>query len=254
MTPAWWSRLREHFRTAPIDDARWRDACSACPLAQRLSPRQQTRLRDLSARFLAHKHFEPIDELVLTPHWQLLIAMQACLPLLRPGPAALQGWSTVIVYPGPFRVRRPHFDAPSGVLSESADVLIGEAWQYGPLVLSLADLQRDLSQPWEGRNLIVHEMAHKLDMLDGPPDGVPPLPAELARKPWIASFQRAYDQLAEQVAQGLATPIDSYAAHNPAEYFAVVSELHFSQPALLRQHAPAVALCLQDYYGASPAP
>ncbi|MET0332195.1 MAG: M90 family metallopeptidase, partial [Dyella sp.] len=240
MASAWWSRLRNRFQVAPIDALRWRTACAACPLAQRLSAPQRARLRQLSAQFLANKHFEPIDPLALDSHWQLLIAMQACLPLLQPGPAALHGWSTVVVYPGQFRVRRPHYDAFSGVMSENTDVLIGEAWPHGPLVLSLADLQRDLIEPWKGRNLIVHEMAHKLDMLDGPPDGVPPLPADLARKPWIEVFQRAYDQLVEQVAQGLATPIDSYAAHNPAEYFAVVSELHYSQPALLREHAPAV--------------
>ena len=35
--------------------------------------------------------------------------------------------------------------------------------------------------------------------------------------------------------------IAPYAAEAPEEYFAVTSELHFSQPALLREAAPEVA-------------
>lgn len=204
--------------------------------------------------FLARKRFHALAGAELTPLYMLLIAMQACLPVLHHGPHALRGWREILVYPGEFKVRRSHHDDRSGVVTESDDVLIGEAWERGPLVLSLADVQLDLQQPWDGFNVVVHEIAHKLDMLDGAPDGVPPLSPQIPRRQWIVTFQRAFDHLSNDVARGRDTLIDPYAAESADEFFAVVSELHWSQPAVLRRADAAVAALLAAYYGPSPAP
>jgi Mlc titration factor MtfA (ptsG expression regulator) len=241
-------------RLPAIDEAWWHDAVARCPLARRLPADELQHLRALAARFLARKRLYPMAGVELDAAGHLLIALQACVPVLRLGFRALRGWRGVIVYPGQFQVRRSHHDEPTGVVTEHDDVLIGEAWERGPLVLSWADVQLDLDQPWDGFNVVAHEIAHKLDMLDGPPDGVPPLPRTIARCAWIDAFQRAYDRLASGVARGHATAIDAYAATNAGEYFAVVSELHFSQPGVLARHEPAVAALLTAYYGPSPAP
>ena len=188
---------------------------------------------------------------MLDDYWRLLIAMQACLPALQQGAASLRGWREVLVYPGEFKVRRSHHDECTGVVAEGNQVLSGEAWEHGPLVLSLADVQLDLEQPWDGYNVVVHEMAHKLDMLDGAPDRIPPL-GDIPRRGWIERFQTAYDRLANATAES-GGPIASYAADNIGEYFAVLSELHYSQPGLLREAEPAVAALLEAYYGHSPA-
>ncbi len=225
---------------------------AGCPLARRLDPQRQQQLRQLSALFLARKRFHALAGAVLDDYWRLLIAMQACLPALQQGAASLRGWREVLIYPGEFKVRRSHHDDHTGVVTEGDETLIGEAWERGPLVLSLADVQLDLEQPWDGYNVVVHEMAHKLDMLDGPPDGVPPLP-NIPRRQWIDSFQRAFDRLVATAPHCHDSPIDPYAAENPGEYFAVVSELHYSQPALLRQAEPEVAGLLEAFYGPSPA-
>ena len=237
----------------PIDDALWRDALAVCPLAQRLAPDERQRLRLLAARFLQRKRFFPVDT-ELDPMQRLLVAMQACVPILNSGFRMLRGWQSVIVYPGEFKVRHRHHDASTGVVTERDEVRSGEAWQAGPLVLSWAAVQQDLLQPWDGFNVVVHEIAHKLDMLDGPPDGVPPLPRAIEWRKWIDTFQRAYDRLSDDVHLGHATLIDPYAATNPGEYFAVVSELHFSDPRRLARAEPDVATLLQAYYGRSPAP
>ncbi|HJP98774.1 MAG TPA: M90 family metallopeptidase, partial [Rhodanobacteraceae bacterium] len=163
-------------------------------------------------------------------------------------------WQGVVVYPGEFKVRHRHHDGRTGVVTERDQVLTGEAWQIGPLVLSWAAVQQDLAQPWDGYNVVVHEIAHKLDMLDGPPDGVPPLPRGMSRRAWIDTFQHAYDDLVLAVRRGEAPLIDEYATTNPGEYFAVVSELHFSDPARLQRAEPGVASLVQAYYGPSPAP
>ncbi|MFC4763980.1 M90 family metallopeptidase [Dyella koreensis] len=254
MPRAWWRQLLSRFDPTPIPDPLWRRALVSCPLARRLDDERQHALRGLSAAFLARKRFHPLAGAVLDERIRLLIAMQACLPALEQGVRCLRGWRELLVYPGEFKVRRSHHDEHSGVVSEAEDVLIGEAWERGPLILSLADVQLDLEQPWDGYNVVVHEMAHKFDMLDGPPDGVPPLPDGINRRDWIVAFQRAYDHLSNDVARGRETLIDPYAAESADEFFAVVSEMHWSQPGLMQRAEPSVAALLTAYYGPSPAP
>lgn len=252
MPGPWWQSLRARFEPAPIADPLWRRALAGCPLARRLDPERQRQLRQLSALFLTRKRFHALAGAVLDDYWRLLIAMQACLPALQQGAASLRGWRDVLIYPGEFKVRRSHHDDRTGVVTEGDEIRVGEAWERGPLVLSLADVQLDLEQPWDGYNVVVHEMAHKLDMLDGPPDGVPPL-VDIPRRRWIGQFQQAYDRLVAMPPDRCDSPIDPYATESAAEYFAVVSEMHYSQPALLREAESAVAELLELFYGRSPA-
>ncbi|MHA6204655.1 M90 family metallopeptidase [Dyella soli] len=254
MAASWWRRLSAFVTPPPLAEPDWQRALQACPLACRLDAARQAELRQLVSVFLARKRFFALAGAELDQHLRTLIAMQACLPAVQQGPRALRGWRDVLVYPGEFKVRRSHHDEHSGVVIEGDDVLIGEAWERGPLVLSLADVQLDLERPWDGYNVVVHEMAHKLDMLDGPPDGVPPLPANIARRQWIVAFQRAFDHLSDDIARGRDTLIDPYATEGADEFFAVVSELHWSQPGVLRRADPSVADLLAAYYGSSPAP
>ncbi|MGF6493692.1 Mlc titration factor MtfA (ptsG expression regulator) [Luteibacter sp. 621] len=238
----------------PIDDARWNEAVARVPLARALDAPRLHYLRQLTALFLHTKRFHALGGAELDAFWTLVIAMQASLPALPRGPKAFKGWTNVLVYPGEFNVRRNHRDAQSGVVTERDDTLIGEAWDRGPMVLSLADVKLDIEAPWDGFNVVVHEMAHKLDMLAAPVNGVPPLLAGMNRREWIATMQAAFDRQVKQVERGRETAIDPYAAEAPEEFFAVTSELHFSQPAVLRAAEPKVAKLLADFYGPSPAP
>ena len=90
---------------------------------------------------------------------------------------------------------------------------------------------------------------HKLDMLDGAMNGVPRLPPGIARRDWIETLQASYDALVRAVDRGRETCIDPYAAESADEYFACVSELHFSDPAGLARAEPAVAALLARFYG-----
>lgn len=224
------------------------------PLARALDAPRLHYLRQLTALFLHTKRFHALGGAELDAFWTLVIAMQASLPALPRGPKAFKGWTNVLVYPGEFNVRRNHRDAQSGVVTERDDTLIGEAWDRGPMVLSLADVKLDIEAPWDGFNVVVHEMAHKLDMLAAPVNGVPPLLAGMNRREWIATMQAAFDRQVKRVEGGRDTAIDPYAAEAPEEFFAVTSELHFSQPAVLRAAEPKVAKLLADFYGPSPAP
>lgn len=249
-----WQSLRARFDPSPppIPERLWHRALAACPLARRQPPERQDQLRQLTTLFLTRKQFRAVAGAVLDDYWRLVIAMQACLPALQQGPSSLRGWREVLIYPSELKVRRNHQEECTGMVAEGDEMQTGEAWKRAPLVLSLADVQLDLEQPWDGRNMVVHEMAHKLDMLDGPPAGVPPL-REIPRRRWIEQFLTGYNRLSSAPEGSQVIPINPHAADNPGEYFAVMSELHYSRPTLLREAEPAIAELLEAYYGPSPA-
>jgi Mlc titration factor MtfA (ptsG expression regulator) len=231
----------------PIDPALWREACAGLPWLRELDPAADARLAMLAARFLHGKTITPLAGLELDPRQRLQLAALCCLPLLGFGAEGLRGWSQLLVYPEAFRVNRSHVDA-AGVMHEWEDELIGEAWDAGPLVLSWADIQADIADPDAGFCVAVHEMAHKLDVLDGVLDGTPPLPRAWQRE-WARDFQQAYDALVRDVDRGRRTAIDAYAAEAPEEFFAVASEYHFSDPRTLKRAMPKVAAHLEKFYG-----
>ncbi|MBL8299920.1 MAG: zinc-dependent peptidase [Rhodanobacteraceae bacterium] len=247
-------RLREHLRPrpAPIDDTTWTQVVSSCALVAALSPNAARRLRELCARFLADKQFSALGGAELDDYRRLLIAALACLPVLDLGYDYLRGWRQVLVYPGEFRVRREHHDEDTGVVTEGDDTLIGEAWEHGPLVLSWADIEQDLAEPHAGFNVVIHEIAHKLDMLGGGSDGVPPLPRSIARTEWIRAFQQAYDAHCAAVDAGVETAIDPYAAESPDEFFACLVEAWHSAPTQVETEMPAVAALLQRLFRPDP--
>lgn len=245
-------RLLGWLRRTPreIDPTLWDTTCHRAAWLRQLDAARRERLRVLAARFLHEKTISPAAGLQLDDADGVLLAALCCLPLLELGEVGLRGWSQLIVYPDAFRVHRSQVDA-AGVLHEWDDALIGESWDSGPLILSWADIQADIADPEAGFCVAVHEMAHKIDALDGAIDGTPPLPRAW-QKQWAADFQQAYDAFCDAVDRGRETQIDPYASEAPEEFFAVVSEYHFSAPVLLAREMPAVAAHLQRFYGPSP--
>jgi len=104
---------------------------------------------------------------------------------------------------------------------------------------------------------VIHEFAHKLDMANGDVDGMPALHEGMSRGEWIAAFEPAYKDFCRRVKvaelRGTDTAIDPYAAENPAEFFAVLSEVFFEAPDLLLEEYPAVYAQLARYYRQDPA-
>jgi Mlc titration factor MtfA (ptsG expression regulator) len=101
-------------------------------------------------------------------------------------------------------------------------------------------------------NLVIHEFAHKLDMLDGDADGVPPLHSGMSRAQWRAVLAEAYEHFCARVERGAITTIDPYAAEHPSEFFAVASEVFFAEPAVLRAAYPAFYDELCRFYRQDP--
>lgn len=241
--------LRRRADPPAIPDMAWAEACADIHWLDGLPPSILDALRDLGARFLRDKHISGSHGLVLDDDDRLRIAILACLPVARLGYDWLRGWSQVIVYPGQFRVRRQWQDEDSGIVTEGDDWLAGESWQHGPLILSLDDIRADLDAPYDGFNLVAHEIAHKLDMLDGDSDGRPALADRQRARRWQQVFADEYARFCRQVEQGAETALDPYAAEAPDEFFAVTSETYFSAPDLLASQHPAIHAELRDFYG-----
>ena len=240
--------LRRKLAAPAIPDAQWDALRARLRLLDGRSDDQVAALRALTAQFLARKTFSPARGLKLDDSMCLAIAAQACLPVLNLGFDWLRGWREVIVYPGQFRVRRRDHDEDSNVVHEWDDELAGEAWSQGPIVLSWADVEQDLADPFEGFNVVIHEIAHKLDMLDGESDGTPPMPGARHRE-WVRVMQPAYDEHARAVDRGKDTVLAPYAAEAPDEFFAVATEYYFTAPDVLSEHYASVHAELAKFYG-----
>ena len=244
-----WPFSRRTAKPLPdIDPGLWRQASAGLPWLRCITPALDARLHALVAEFTRDKTITPVQGLRLNDVQRLRLAMLCCMPLLEFGREGLHGWSELVVYPDAFRVQRSHVDA-QGVLHEWDDELIGEAWERGPVILSWADVRADIGAPREGYCVAAHEIAHKLDALDGTMDGTPPLPRDWQRQ-WAADFQRAYDALCADVDAGRQAAIDPYAAESPEEFFAVCTEHHFSDAHVLRAAMPEIAGHLERLYGA----
>lgn len=239
--------FRRRTAAPDLDPVLWRQAVAGLPWLRSIDAAREAKLQALVAGFLAGKAITPLHGLRLNEVQRMRLAMLCCLPLLEFGREGLHGWRELLVYPDAFRVQRSHQDA-HGVLHEWDDELIGEAWEHGPVILSWADVRADIAAPRDGFCVVAHEIAHKLDALDGAMDGTPPLPREW-QKQWASDFQRAYDALCAQVDAGRESAIDDYAAESPEEFFAVCTEYHFSDPGRLRAAMPEVAAHLQRFYG-----
>lgn len=208
---------------------------------------QMAHLRELTTCFLDQKSITGAQGLVVTTSMRVAVAAQACLLILNLGVEYFEGWVEVILYPGPFRVKHEHMDA-IGLVSNEASDLTGESWLRGPVILSWEDAERDSYHYHAGHNVILHEFSHKLDGLKGVTNGTPPLRRNMLLKKWSEVLSSAYDKLRKQVADGKSTFINPYAATNPAEFFAVLSEYFFTAPNILKKNCPDVYEQLVLFY------
>ena len=244
--------LRTSREAVSLPDALWQEAISGRPFLERLNDEETTRLRKLCEAFLAEKEFTSAGGLELTDAMCVSIAVQGCLPILNIGLENYRDWIGVIVYPDEFIIPRSVEDE-FGVVHEYNDVASGEAWEGGPLLISW----RDAQMAGEGYNVVIHEFAHKLDMLSGEADGVPPLPVGLSRKEWEETLLAAYDDfcalLDEAEGCGGETLLDPYAAESPGEFFAVMSEVFFETPDILNDEYPALYAQFSRFYRQNPA-
>ena len=266
--PGIFRRRPKPFAAAPADDGLWEGLLASGPVLRRLPPAEAAVRRGLCGEFLAAKDREGVRGRVLEPAMALRVAAWACLPLLRLGIDWYDDWNNLFISPAGFTDTRQRWEA-GGAVTEWEDDLAGEVLELGPVVLSWDDVLEAGSG--SGYNVVIHEMAHKLDARDGELDGAPPLPRGM-REAWQTTFRGAWEEFSRQVdqwerrgrlgaARGAARPgrghvrlsLDDYAADSPEEFFAVCCEHFFDRPLGLKSAWPAVYDCLAGFFRLDPA-
>ena len=255
-----WRRRRLLARYA-FPDADWNAVLDTYPFLGCLERAERQRLREMVSLFCAHKEFAGAGGFEVTLGTQLAIAAQACLPVLNLDLSLYDGWHGVVVYAGEVVARRETID-DDGVVHIYDEVIAGEAMPGGPVVLSWEDVTLAGSSEAPAYNVVIHEFAHKIDMLKGAATGVPPfLPAfhqGLDGRGFEAAMQRAYRGFVSQVLRweagdDSAMPLlDPYAAEHPAEFFAVLSETFFTRPQGVADEFPELYRLLAAYYRQDP--
>lgn len=254
-------------RREPIDAGRWRRITAGLPFLRHLDDAQRELLKAQCEAFLAAKQFSGAAGFAIDDDVRVGIAIQACLPALHLGLAEYRDFVEIVVYPDRFVAPRSQVD-DIGVVHEYADELSGEAMEGGPVVLSWPDADPSAAQV--GFNVVIHEFAHKLDLLDGAADGAPPLRAAL-RERWARTMSAAYEDFCARLDAVEAAiprhvdpespaadrwfarlPLDPYAATDPGEFFAVATEAFFTDAPGLAQAYPELYALFRDYFGQDP--
>ena len=244
---AW--RRRRTLKRQPLPDGLWRSVVARLAFLHDLTHDELARLREWVVLFLHSKHFSAAGGLVLTNEMRVMIAAQACILILNLDLDYYDDWVEIIVYPGEFIPEREYVDE-AGIVHRVREPLGGESWPAGPVILSWEDVTgRDVVQ---GYSVVIHEFAHKLDMRNGEANGFPELHAEMSRLAWSAALGTAYSDFCTQMDTGMETDIDPYAAENPAEFFAVISEIFFGIPQIVQKTYPAVYQQLALFYRQDP--
>lgn len=215
-------------------------------LAAWLSPAQRSRLRERVQVFVAEKHWEGCGGLELDDEMRVTIAGSACLMILGRDHDLLREVESILVYPSTVLLPEPArgtFDGRPIVVGEPTAVL-GVAHGGGPVVLAWDSVLAGARNARDGRNLVVHEIAHKIDFLDGAADGTPPLDTKAERERWAHACTEAY----QAHLTGDEDLLGDYATTNEAEFFAVATETLFTRPHELAFENPALHALLADFY------
>jgi Mlc titration factor MtfA (ptsG expression regulator) len=246
------ARRRRRAAAVPFPEG-WRDVLRhRWPVWATLDDDERSRLEHLVAVFVADKQWEAARRFEITDEVRVLVAAQACLLILGLDEVDVYGWvRTIIVHPSTVVLRGQRSTDIPGVMSDGAYHVLGEAHHHrGPVVLSWSAVKSDARHPARGTNVVLHEFAHKLDMLDGTVDGTPPLLDDERRRRWVRVCTREL----RAIRAGTSGPLlRDYGGQDPGEFFAVATEVFFTRPVELREAKPQLYEVLADFYRQDPA-
>ena len=218
------------------------------PAVARLPADLQRQLKRHVQVFVVEKPFIGCQGQAITEEVRVTIAAQACLLLMgHPRPDYYPRLRQILVYPDAFVVHRER-PLGGGVVQDQRQALSGESWAQGQVILSWSEVLAGAADPADGRNVVLHEFAHQVDQDTGVADGRPWRPGSARRRRWAAVMGAAFEHLRDEPS----TLIDAYGASDPAEFFAVVTEVFFERPQALAAEAPAVYRELAELYRLHP--
>lgn len=251
---AWWRRRRRLALARQPFPQQWQQWLLArTSIYARVPAELREQLHGLIRIFVGEKIFVGCNGLEVTEEMRVVIAAYACLLVVNrrdvPRSHFYDDLFSILVYPTPFIVPHTHRDG-HGVVTEGHRVLSGQAWDSRRIIVSWQDIEDGLAS---GHNVVLHEFAHYLDMEDETMDGAPGLGSARAYQEWSTVFWSEYDALRANLRAGQPTFLDPYAASEPAEFFAVVTEAFFEKPQEFQAQHAGLYQQLRRYYRVDPA-
>lgn len=250
-------RRRRHLLEQPFPAA-WAEIVEReVPIVCRLEPGLHARLRELIQVFVHEKHWEGCGGLALGDEHRVVIAAQACLLLVGVNNHDLFAEAvSILVYPSTVvipRRTRGVFELPP-TAPEQPTAILGQAFKRGAVIIAWDRAVAGARDADGHANVVLHELAHELDMYDGPADGTPPLPSARERRAWAAACEPAFLALRTATERGEPAFLDAYGATNEAEFFAVATESYFTRPRAMATAMPDLFAVLRAFYQVELAP
>ena len=228
----------------------WRDVVDErVPHLGLLDVDERARLEDRALRLVAGKRWEPANGFELTDDIVVTIAAQAAMIALELADDAYRNVGSILVHPTTVVLTGARSVAP-GLATDQPMEILGQANLDGPVLIVWDAALAAARHPERGHNVVFHEFAHKLDMLGGNADGTPPMATQEELDHWVQVCTEVYGRISHGVDDGV---LRSYAGVNPAEFFAVATEVFFDVPLALRDREPALYEVLRDFYRQDPA-
>jgi Mlc titration factor MtfA (ptsG expression regulator) len=251
LKPKWIESKRSKIKTQPFPK-QWRMILKRnVPYFYSMPADVQLQLKQHVMVFLSEKEFFGFEGVMIDDEIKVTIAAQACLLLLNRSTNYYPKLKSIYVYPAAFVTRYESKDV-AGVLQNKPRVLSGESWELGKVILSWKDSKQGALVFNDGHNVVIHEFAHQLDQETGAANGAPFL-RHKNKKCWSQVLSKEFETLQHKAQRGEQTLLDHYGATNPAEFFAVASEVFFERPREMKcQHSDLYSQ-LQSFYQVNPA-
>ncbi len=248
----WWKRLRRARLVGSPFPRQWLAYSNDIRLYTWLPESAQKKLQRIIRILVAEKHWEGCGGMQVDDRVKVTIAAQAALLVLKFHEVYFEATPTVLVYPDTYWA--PHKEPlGSGVVLEGWQARDGEAWYRGPVILSWNEVLAAASGESDGRNVVIHEFAHQLDMLDGEADGTPPVSSLREKNRWRSVCQKARRSSLASVEIGSELLFDEQALESSAEFFAVTCEYFWMNPRKLKYYWPQLYELWQSYFRQDPA-
>ena len=188
------NRRRRNLLAEPFPDAWLTTLQGDVGHYELLAEPERAKLRNAVRIMLSEKDWEGCRGLELTDEIRVTIAAQAAILVLGLDDFYFDNVATVLVYPDEFVVKEERAIAAGVTVEEESDRL-GEAHYRGPVILSWKEIRANAIAPGYGQNLVFHEFAHQLDMLNGAFDGTPDLPTNELAERWAHLMDKEYRRL-----------------------------------------------------------
>ena len=249
--PAYIKHKRQRISKMPFPNE-WRAILKRrMPYFRSLPSDLQLQLKQHIKVFIAEKQFIGCQGIIIDDEMRVTIAAQACLLLLNRDTDYYPKLKQILVYPSLFIVNNQQQDT-NGIIWEKQNILSGESWEFGKVILSWHTAVEDAAQPFDGHNVVIHEFAHQLDQEDGHSNGAPLLASSKDYAQWSSIMAQEYTSLQYQANHQEFSIFNYYGATNPAEFFAVVTETFFEKPLEFSQQHPRLYQQMSHFFKLDP--